>query len=78
MRFRGDLDDVEDKILTLSGIHSYSVMYRGKVVVLLHNESVWRSGCIDQRFRNLGISWRRVFSYTPLPLYPRGSSPGAI
>jgi hypothetical protein len=31
-------------------------------------------GCIDRRFLDLGNSWRRVVSFTPLPLYSRGKS----
>jgi hypothetical protein len=33
------------------------------------------SVCIDPHFLDLGISWRWVVSFTPLPLYPRGKSP---
>jgi hypothetical protein len=29
---------------------------------------------MDPRFLGLGTSWRRVVSFTPLPLYPRGKS----
>jgi hypothetical protein len=28
-------------------------------------------GCIDPYFLDLGKSWRRVVSFTPLPFYPR-------
>jgi hypothetical protein len=38
----------------------------------------WRrmgSGCVGPHFLDLGTSWRRVVSFTPLPLYPRGKSP---
>jgi hypothetical protein len=32
------------------------------------------SGGIDTRFRDLGINWRRVVSFTPRPpLYPQGN-----
>jgi hypothetical protein len=41
----------------------------------LCHEGVWGSGCIDPSFLGLGTSWRRVVSFTPLPLYPRGKSP---
>jgi hypothetical protein len=41
----------------------------------LHHEGVWRSGCIDPHFLDLGTSWRWVVSFTPRPLYPRGKSP---
>jgi hypothetical protein len=40
-----------------------------------HHEGVWRSGCIDPHFLDLGISWRWVDSSTARPLYPRGKSP---
>jgi hypothetical protein len=35
------------------------------------HEDVWGSGRIEQRFLDLGISWRRVVSSTPRQLYPR-------
>jgi hypothetical protein len=41
----------------------------------LCHEGVWGSGCIDLRFLDLGTSWRRAVSFTPLPLYPRGEIP---
>jgi hypothetical protein len=31
---------------------------------------------IDPHFLDLGTSWRRVVSFTPLPLYPRERAPG--
>jgi hypothetical protein len=37
---------------------------------------VWGSGCIDPRFLDLGSGWKRVFSFTPRPLYLRGKGPG--
>jgi hypothetical protein len=33
------------------------------------------SGCIDPHFLDLGTSWRRMVSFTPRPLNPRGKSP---
>jgi hypothetical protein len=36
----------------------------------LCHEGVWRSGCIDRRFLDLGTNWRWVVSFTPRPLYP--------
>jgi hypothetical protein len=36
------------------------------------------SGCIDPHFLDLGTSWRWVVSFTPLPLYPWGKSPGTL
>jgi hypothetical protein len=30
---------------------------------------MWRSGCIDPHFLELGTSWRWVVSFTPRPLY---------
>jgi hypothetical protein len=33
------------------------------------------SGCIDPHFLDLGTSGRRVVSFTPQPLYPRGKRP---
>jgi hypothetical protein len=41
----------------------------------LRHEGVWGSGCIDPHFLDLGTSWRRMVSFTPRPLYPRGKSP---
>jgi hypothetical protein len=41
----------------------------------LRHEGVWRSGCIDPHFLDLGTSWRWVVSFRPRPLYPRGNSP---
>jgi hypothetical protein len=35
---------------------------------------VWESGYIAPGFLDLGISWRRVVSFTPLLLYPQGKS----
>jgi hypothetical protein len=38
----------------------------------------WRrtgNGCTDQRFFDLGTTWRWVVSFTPRLLYPRGKSP---
>jgi hypothetical protein len=34
------------------------------------------SRCIDSHFLDLDTSWRWVVSFTPLPLYTRGKSPG--
>jgi hypothetical protein len=42
----------------------------------LRHEDVWRSGCIDTHFLDLGTSWRFVVSFTPLPLYPGERAPG--
>jgi hypothetical protein len=42
---------------------------------ILRHEGVWESRCIDPRFLHLGTSWRWVFSFTPLPLYPPGKEP---
>jgi hypothetical protein len=42
----------------------------------LRHENVWGSGCIDPHFLDLGISWRWVVSFTPLPLYPWERAPG--
>jgi hypothetical protein len=36
----------------------------------LRHQGVWGSGCIDPLFLDLGTSWRRVVSFTRLPLYP--------
>jgi hypothetical protein len=33
---------------------------------------MWRSGCVDPRIPDLGISWRWVISFTRRPLYPPG------
>jgi hypothetical protein len=38
---------------------------------LLH-EAIWASGCTDPSFLDLGISWRWVVNFMPLPFYPRG------
>jgi hypothetical protein len=32
-------------------------------------------GCINPHFLDLGITWRLVVSFTPLPLYPGKRSP---
>jgi hypothetical protein len=32
------------------------------------------NGCTDPRFLDLGTSWKRVVSFTPLPLYLQGKS----
>jgi hypothetical protein len=37
----------------------------------LRHEYVWRSGCIDPRVLDLGISWRWVISFTPQAFYSR-------
>jgi hypothetical protein len=34
------------------------------------------SGCIDPHFIDLGTSWKRVVSFTPLHLYPGERAPG--
>jgi hypothetical protein len=34
-----------------------------------------RSGCIDPRFLDLDISWRKVVSFTLQPFYPWEKSP---
>jgi hypothetical protein len=36
----------------------------------LRHEGVWRSGCIDPHFLDLGISWRWVVSFTPGRITP--------
>jgi hypothetical protein len=41
----------------------------------LRHEGVWRSGCIDPHFLELGISWRWIVSFTIPPFYPRGKKP---
>jgi hypothetical protein len=41
----------------------------------LRHEGVWRSGCIDPHFLDLGTNWRSMASFTPMPLYRRGKSP---
>jgi hypothetical protein len=41
---------------------------------LLH-EGVWKSGCVDPHFLDIGTGWRWVVSFTPLPLYSLGQSP---
>jgi hypothetical protein len=38
----------------------------------LHHEDAWESGCMDRRVLYLGTIRRRVVSFMPLPLYPRG------
>jgi hypothetical protein len=43
---------------------------KGNGKVVLH-EDVWRSGCIDPLFLDLGTSCRWVVSFTPRLLYPR-------
>jgi len=52
--------------------------YRGKVVrvlnCVLRHEDVWRCGRIVPGILNFGARWRRVVSFTPLPLYLRGKS----
>jgi hypothetical protein len=53
---------------------------KGKAVPLLNwlstsHEGVWKSGCTDPRFIDLGTSWRWVVSLTPRPIYPREKSP---
>jgi hypothetical protein len=42
----------------------------------LRHEGVWRNGCIDPHFLDLGSSWKRVVTFTPRPLYPLGKNPG--
>jgi hypothetical protein len=32
--------------------------------------------CVDPNLLDLVTSWRRVVSFTPLPLYPREGAPG--
>jgi len=39
------------------------------------HEDVCGSGGIAPRILNLGTRWRRVVSFTPLPLYPSKKSP---
>jgi hypothetical protein len=41
----------------------------------LRHEGVWGSGFIDPHSLDLGTSWWRVVSFTPLTLYPWGNSP---
>jgi hypothetical protein len=41
----------------------------------LCHEDIWRSGCIDPRFLDLGTSCRWVVSFTPWTLYPQGNFP---
>jgi hypothetical protein len=41
----------------------------------LRHEGVWGSGCIYPHFLDLGTNRRRVVSFTPQSLYPRGKSP---
>jgi hypothetical protein len=43
-------------------------------VYALRHEDVWGNGCIDPSFLDHGTSWRRVVSFTPRTLYPRGRS----
>jgi hypothetical protein len=38
---------------------------------MLHHEDVWGSGCIGQRFLDLGTSCTWVISFTPLTHWPR-------
>jgi hypothetical protein len=42
--------------------------HKGKVAPV----DVWRSGCIDPHFLDLGASWRWVVSLTPWSLYSQG------
>jgi hypothetical protein len=42
----------------------------------LPHKGMWGSGYRDPRFLDQGTSWRRVVSFTPLPLYPREKSSG--
>jgi hypothetical protein len=42
---------------------------------VLRREDVWGSGCIDQRFRDFGSSWRCVVGLMPQLLYLLESSP---
>jgi hypothetical protein len=46
------------------------------IISALRYECLWRSGCIDPHFLDLGTSFRWVVSFTPRPLYPWGKSPG--
>jgi hypothetical protein len=46
----------------------------GKGKALRHDD-VWRSGCTDPRFLDLGTSWRWVVSFKLRPLYTRGKRP---
>jgi hypothetical protein len=41
----------------------------------LRHEGVWGNKSIDPHFLDLGTSWRRVVSFMPGSLYPRGKSP---
>jgi hypothetical protein len=41
----------------------------------LRHEDVWGSGYTDPFILELGTSWRRAVSFTPLPLYSLGKSP---
>jgi hypothetical protein len=38
-------------------------------------KAYWGSGGIAPRIPDLGTRWRRVVSFTPLPLYSKGKSP---
>jgi hypothetical protein len=38
-------------------------------------KAYWGSGDITPCILDLSTRWRRVFSFTPLPLYPQGKSP---
>jgi hypothetical protein len=42
----------------------------------LRHEGVCGSGCTDPHYLDLGTSWRRVVSFTLLPLYSRERAPG--
>jgi hypothetical protein len=51
---------------------------KGKLVPVfnsLRSEDVWGSGCIDQHFFDLGISWRWVVRFTTRPLYQEKEPP---
>jgi hypothetical protein len=45
------------------------------ITSVLRHEDVWRSGCIDPRFLDVGTSSRAVVSFTFLQLYPRIKCP---
>jgi hypothetical protein len=38
-------------------------------------KAYWGSRSIAPRILDLGTRWRRVVTFTPLPLYPQGKNP---
>jgi hypothetical protein len=67
--------DFPCNVLHFNSIICIFGLLKGKVFPVLtnstlHYESVCGSGCINPHFLVICTSWRRVVSFTPLPLYP--------